>query len=72
MDNTQVDSSHERTSTAKNPLELFDLPRTEQKLEQYQKIFQQQQQQINFLTQELENLKESKTPEIGRASCRER
>ena len=64
MDDTQVDSPYERTSTAKNSLELVEADRTEQILEQYQEIFQQQQQQINFLTQELKNLKESKPPAV--------
>ena len=60
MDNTQVDSSHERTSTAKNSLEPIEVDR-KQLLEQYQEIFQQQQQQIDFLTQELKTLKYSNT-----------
>ena len=62
MENTHVDSPYKLTSTTNNSLELFDLSQTEQKLEQYQEIFQQQQQQINFLTQELENLKNSNPP----------
>lgn len=62
MDNTQVDSSHRRVPSVVNSLELVKVDRTEQILEQYQEIFAQQQQQINFLTQELENLKYSKPP----------
>ena len=62
MDNTQVDSSHKRVPSVTNSLELVKVDRTEQILERYQEIFTQQQQQINFLTQELETLKQSEPP----------
>ena len=68
MDHTQADSSHERTSTAKNSLKLTDADLIEQiikqyqEIEQYQEISQKQQQQINSLTQEVESLKSSNLP----------
>lgn len=54
MDNTQIEDSAEQVSSVNNSLELTA---SEQVLQRYENIFQQQQEQINFLTQELERIK---------------
>jgi CBS-domain-containing membrane protein len=60
MDNTQIESSAEQIPLVKSlPPQLSEPLQTEQKLEQYKNIFEQQQEQIDFLTTELERLKYS-------------
>lgn len=54
MDNTQIKNSIKLNSSAKSSLEAVD---REQVLKRYEDIFKQQQEQINFLTEELESLK---------------
>ena len=56
MDNTQIENSAEQVSSVNNSLELT---KPEQVLQRYEDIFQQQQEQINFLTLELERIKNS-------------
>lgn len=63
MERNGIGSSAERVSSSPISLEeLVKADRTEQILEEYQEIFEQQQQQINHLTQELEQLKNSNPP----------
>ncbi|VEP12209.1 HPP family protein [Hyella patelloides LEGE 07179] len=54
MDSTQIGNSAEQNSSMSDSLELV---KQEQTLHNYEDIFKQQQEQINFLTQELERLK---------------
>lgn len=54
MDNTQIEKPTQLDSSVQNSLEVID---RESILEKYENIFQQQQEQIDFLTQELERLK---------------
>ena len=55
MDDTQIESFAE----FKSSLQSIEPMQTEQKLEQYKNLFEQQQEQINFLTTELERLNNS-------------
>jgi hypothetical protein len=54
MDNTQIENLTELDSSGGNSIELIE---QEQTLKRYEDIFQQQQEQIDFLTQELERIK---------------
>ena len=56
MDNSQIENSIEQVSSVNSSLELT---KPEQILQRYEDIFQQQQEQINFLTLELEKVKKS-------------
>jgi CBS-domain-containing membrane protein len=60
MDKTQIENSTELDSSVENSVEAIE---PEQALKRYEDIFKQQQKQINFLTQELERIKNtSKQP----------
>jgi CBS-domain-containing membrane protein len=54
MDNTQTKKATKLDSSVEKPIEAIE---PEQALKQYEDIFKQQQEQINFLTQELERIK---------------
>ena len=58
MDSTKIENSAESESSVGQPLELTE---TEQTLQRYEDICQQQQQQIQFLTQELKQLKKTQS-----------
>jgi CBS-domain-containing membrane protein len=54
MDNTKIENSTELDSSVESSIEVIE---PEQTLKRYEDIFKQQQEQINFLTQELERVK---------------
>ena len=56
MDNTQSENSAQQVSAVNNSLELTE---PEQVLQRYENLVKQQQEQINFLTQELARIKDS-------------
>ena len=58
MDSTKIENSPESDSSVDQSLELTE---REQTLQRYEKICKQQQEQIQFLTQELEQLKNTKS-----------
>ena len=60
MDDTQIESSAEQTRPVANSLlQSTGSVKTEQKLEQYQSLFEQQREQIDLLTTELDRLRHS-------------
>ena len=62
MDKTKNGSSTKQIASIQNSLEFIKSDQTEQILKQYENTFNQQQEQINFLTQELKRLKYSSQP----------
>ena len=61
MNNTQIENSAEQSPSAPATSDLIESQQVEQKLELYENIFKHQQEQINLLTKELEQLKNSST-----------
>ena len=58
MNNIQIGSFSESDESVELSLVLTESEQTEQKLQQYEDIFKQQQEQIDFLTEELKRLKD--------------